>query len=98
MGLISGNNDLISQILEIFGNEMKKKEKDLVREIADEQKYSGNVKKNGSELTSGTVKLMAIFPRGKRSKTWGLLEEVPAGVLEVLKQYRHQESRVWAVE
>ena len=41
MGLIGRNNDLVSQILEIFGNEKKnKKKKDSVRKIADEQGYS----------------------------------------------------------
>ena len=41
MGLIGRNNDLIAQILKIFGSEKKnKKEKDSVRQIADEQGYS----------------------------------------------------------
>jgi len=55
-------------------------------------------KKKGGKLTSGTTKLTAIAPRGRRSKTWGLLEDVLAGVLGVLEQCRRQESRVWAVE
>jgi len=41
MGLIGRNNDLIGQILEIFGSKKKnKKKKDSVRQIADEQGYS----------------------------------------------------------
>jgi len=36
--------------------------------------------------------------QGRRLKTWGLLEEVLAGVLEVLEQCCCQENRVWAVE
>jgi len=37
MGLIGMNNDIVSQILEIFGNERKnKKKKDSVRKIVDE--------------------------------------------------------------
>ena len=41
MGLIDRNNNLIGQILEIFGSEKKnKKKKDSVRQIADEQGYS----------------------------------------------------------
>ena len=32
-------------------------------------------KKGGSELTSGTVKLMAMFSQGRRSKTWEIGEE-----------------------
>ena len=44
MGLISRNNELIGQILEIFGNEKKnKKRKDSVRQIADEWGYSKSV-------------------------------------------------------
>jgi len=46
MGLIGRNNDLVSKILEIFGNEKKnKKKKDLVRKISDEQGYSKNTEK-----------------------------------------------------
>jgi len=46
MGLIGRNNDLVSQILEIFGNEKKnKKKKDSVRKIADEQGYSKSTEK-----------------------------------------------------
>jgi len=41
MGLIGRNNDIVSQILEIFGNEKKNKKKnDSVRKIADELWYS----------------------------------------------------------
>jgi geranylgeranyl pyrophosphate synthase len=74
---IGRNNDLIGQILEIFEDKRKnkKKEKCLVKGIADEQKYSRGAEKKGSELTSGTVKLMAIFSQGRRSKTWGIGEE-----------------------
>jgi len=55
------------------------------------------LKKEG-KLTSGTTKLTAIAPQRRRSKTWGLLEEVLAGVLGVLEQCRRQEGRVGAVE
>jgi hypothetical protein len=41
---------------------------------------------------------MAISSQGRRSKTWGLLEEVLAGVLGVIEQCRRQESEVGAVE
>jgi len=41
MGLIGRNNDLVGQILEIFGGKKKNKKKmDSVRQIADEQEYS----------------------------------------------------------
>jgi len=41
VGLIGRNNNIIDQILEIFGGEKKnKKKKDSVRQIVDEQKYS----------------------------------------------------------
>jgi len=46
MGLIGRNNDLIGQILEIFGSEKKKKKKkDSVRQVADEQGYSKSARK-----------------------------------------------------
>jgi len=69
--LIYRNNNFIGQILEIFEDKRKnrKKEKYSVKGIADEQKYSRGVKKKSSELTSGTVKLMAMFSQGRRSKT-----------------------------
>jgi len=75
--LIGRDNDLIGQILEIFEDERenKKREKYSVKGITDEQKYSRGAEKKGSELTSGTVKLMAIFLRGGRSKTWEIGEE-----------------------
>jgi len=60
-----------------------------------QQKYE---KKKKGKLTSETTKLTAIAPWGRRSKTWGLLEEVLAGVLRAIKQCRRQESRVGAVE
>ena len=59
---------------------------------------AGVRKKKESKLTSGTTKLMAIAPRGRRSETWGLLEEVLVGVLGAIEQRRHQESRVGPVE
>ena len=55
-------------------------------------------KKKRGKLTSGTTKLMAIASWGRRLKTWGLLEEVLAGVLGAIKQCHRQESRVGAVE
>jgi hypothetical protein len=55
-------------------------------------------KKKRGKLTSGTTKLTAIAPRGRRLKTWELLEEVLAGVLGAIEQCRRQESRVGAVE
>jgi len=45
-----------------------------VKEIANEQEYSRGAEKKGSELTSGTMKLMAIFSQGRGSKTWGIGE------------------------
>jgi len=59
---------------------------------------TAKVRKKEGKLTSGTTKLTAIAPRGRRSKTWGLLEEVLAGVLGAIEQCRRQESRVRAVE
>jgi len=50
-------------------------------------KYKGEV-----ELTSGTMKLMAIFSQRRRSKTRGLLEEVLVEVLRVLAQRRRQKK------
>jgi len=44
-------------------NEQKGKKEYSVKGIADEQEYGKGVDKKGSELTSGTVKLMAIFLR-----------------------------------
>ena len=41
----------------------------------DEREYGKGVEKKGSELTSGTMKLMAIFSQGRGSKTWGIGEE-----------------------
>ena len=49
-------------------------------------KVQQEYEKEGGKLTSGTTKLTAIAPQGRRSKTWGLLEEVIAGVLGVLEQ------------
>ena len=46
-----------------------------VKEIADEQEYGKGTEKKGSELTSGTVKLMVIFLARRRSKTWEIGEE-----------------------
>ena len=71
--MIGRNKDLIGQILEVFEN--KKKKEYSVKGIADEQEYSRGAEKKGSELTSGTIKLMAIFSQGRRSKTWGIGEE-----------------------
>jgi len=53
----------------------KGKKEYSVKEIADEQEYSKDAEKKGSELTSGTVKLMAIFLRGIRSETWEIGED-----------------------
>jgi len=39
----------------------KKKKEYSVKEIADEREYDKGAEKKGSELTSGTVKLMTIF-------------------------------------
>ena len=61
-------------------------------------KSTARVRKKEDRLTSGTTKLTAIAPRGRRSKTWGLLQEVLAGVLGAIEQRRRQESRVGAVE
>jgi len=55
--------------------ERTKKEKYSVKGIADEQKYSRGAKKKSSEVTSGTVKLMAMFSQERRSKTWEIGEE-----------------------
>jgi len=55
-------------------------------------------KKKEGKLTSGTTKLTAIAPQRRRSETWGLLEEVLAGVLGALEKCRRQEGRVGAVE
>jgi len=78
----------------------KKKErgKYSVKGIADLRNYSKSTKKKEGKLTSGTTKLTAIALRGRRSKTWGLLEEVLAGVLGAIEQCRRQESRVGAIE
>ena len=74
--MIGRNYNLIGQILEIFEVKREnKKEKYSVKGITDEQKYSRSAEKKGSELTSGTVKLMAIFLRRRRSKTWEIGEE-----------------------
>jgi len=53
----------------------KMKKEYSVKEIVGEQEYGKDTEKKGSELTSGTVKLMAIFMRGRRSKTWEIGEE-----------------------
>ena len=53
----------------------KKKKEYSVKEIADEQEYGKDEEKKGSELTSGAVKLMTIFSRGRGSKTLGIGEE-----------------------
>jgi len=53
----------------------KRKKEYSVKEIADEQEYGKDAEKKGSELTSGTVKLMAIFLRGRRSKAWEIGKE-----------------------
>ena len=60
------NNDLIGQILKVYGHKRKNKKGEReysVKESTDEQEYGKGVEKKGSELTSGTVKLMAIFLR-----------------------------------
>ena len=74
--MIGRDYNIIGQILEIFEDkrENKKGEKYSVKGITDEQKYSRGAEKKGSELTSGTVKLMAIFLRGRRSNTWEIGE------------------------
>jgi len=53
----------------------ERKKEYSVKEIADEQEYGKGAKKKGSELTSGTMKLMAIFSQERGSKTWGIGEE-----------------------
>ena len=75
--MIDRNNDLIGQVLKVFEDKRKNKKKNeySVKEIADEQEYGKGADKKGSELASGTVKLMAIFSRGRGSKTWGIGEE-----------------------
>ena len=76
--MIGRNSDLIGWILKVCGDKRKNKKKKneySVKEIAGEQEYGKDAEKKGSELTSGTVKLMAIFLRGKRSKTWKTGEE-----------------------
>jgi len=44
------------------------------------------------------MKLTAISSRGRKVRTWGLLEEVLAGVLGALEQYRRQENKGEVVE
>jgi len=76
--LIGRNNDLIGQILKVCEDERKNKKRKKeysVKEIVDEHEYSKDAKKKGSKLTSGTVKLMAIFLQGRRSETWEIGEE-----------------------
>jgi len=64
----------------------------------DGPKYSKSTKKKEGKLTSGMTKLTAIAPRGRRSKSWGLLEELLAVVLGAIEQRCCQESSVGAVE
>jgi hypothetical protein len=100
MGLIGRDYDLGGQILKIvrMKEKVKKRGEYSVKGIADGQRYGKNTKKKEGKLTLGTTKLTAIAPRRRRLKTWGLLEEVLAGVLRALEQCHRQESRVGAVE
>jgi len=87
MRLIGRNNDLIGQILKVLrikGGTKGKEKKVFSKRIADQQEYGKNAEKKGNELTSGTVKLMAIFSRGRGSKTWRLVRKAFVGVLGYL--------------
>ena len=75
--MIGRDYDLIGQILKVLRIKERTKERKKVfsKRIADEQEYSRSAEKKDSELTSGTLKLMAIFSQGRRSKTWEIGEE-----------------------
>jgi len=64
----------------------------------DEQEYGKGVEKKGSELTSGTVKLMAIFLREEDRRLEKLVKKAFVEVLGVLGWCRRRESGFWAVE
>ena len=48
---------------------------DLIGQILEVFEDKKEAEKKGSELTSGTMKLMAIFSQERGSKTWGIGEE-----------------------
>jgi len=78
VGLIGRDYNLIGQILEIFKDKEKNREKKKeysAKGIVGEQEYSKGVERKGSELTSSTMKLMAIFSQGRGSKIWEIGEE-----------------------
>jgi len=56
------------------------------------------VQGRGDELTSGTMKLMAIFLKKRRSDPWGLVKKAFDEVLGVFGWCRRQENGFWAVE
>jgi len=67
MGLISGDHNLIGKFLKglKIGRTERKKAYSVYR-FVDEQEYKKSIKEKGSgELTSGTMKLMAISSRGE---------------------------------
>ena len=98
--MIGRNYDLICQILKVFENKRKNKKKKecSVKGIADEQEYGKNVERKDGELTTGTMKLMAISSQGRRLNTWGIGEEGLVEILGILGWCRRQESRFWDVE
>jgi len=98
MGLIGRDYDLVSQILKILRIRVKRKKGMFSKRNCGWTKVQQEYEKEGGKLTSGTTKLTAIAPRGRRSKTWGCWRKFLLEFLEFTNKCRRQESKVWAVE
>ena len=100
--MIGRNNDLTGQVLKVCRDKRKNKKRGKkeysVKEIADEQEYGKGAEKKGSELTSGTVKLMAIFLQEEDRRLGRLVRKAFVEVLGVLGWCRRRERGFWAVE
>jgi len=70
----------------------EKKKEYSVKKIADEQEYGKGAERKGSELTSGTVKLMAIFLQEEDRRLGRLVKKAFVEVLGVLGWCRRRES------
>ena len=91
MGLFGGNNNFLSQFLTVWRlEEQKKKERKCwVNRFVENKSTMGD----GIELTSGTVKLMAMSSwRRRRSKIWRTVGEDPCWSSWVLQRCRRRKD------
>ena len=92
--MIGRNNDLIGQILKVCGDKRKNKKMEEKKGVFSKRnrEYGKGAEKKGSELTLGTVKLMAIFLREEDRRHGRLVKKAFVEVLGVLGWCRRREK------